>query len=130
MSFAPGTPAPALVVVVCDASNLERNLYLLAQVREWRLPVVVALTMMDTVEADGRRVDAALLTRRIGVPVVPVAAMRVGGTQVLLQAMDRALPPHEGRGPDHVLRLQHGHGETPVLQGLRREELLCPALQP
>ncbi len=69
-----GVSRPDLVVAVVDATLLERNLYLLSQLRELPLPLVVALTMTDIVEADGGRVDVALLEKRLGVPVVAAPA--------------------------------------------------------
>jgi ferrous iron transport protein B len=74
---------PDVVVVVADASNLERNLYLVVQVLEIGLPTVVALNMTDV--ADARGVDIAVdeLSNRLGVPVVPTIARRgVGLTEL------------------------------------------------
>lgn len=70
---------PDAVVIVLDASNLERNLYLAVQILEIGLPSVVALTMVDVAEARGLGIDPAALSRELGVPVVPlVARTRVG----------------------------------------------------
>ncbi|HEY4220726.1 MAG TPA: ferrous iron transport protein B [Myxococcota bacterium] len=74
----PETPAADLVIVVVDATALERNLYLTAQLRELPLPVVVALTMMDTVAGDGLDFDVAMLERRLGVPVIAAPAVKNG----------------------------------------------------
>jgi len=81
------TPRPSLVIAVVDATNLERNLYLVALLRELGLPLVVALTMMDTVEADGTKVDVARLEERIGAPVIAVAAARGQGLEALREAI-------------------------------------------
>ena len=72
-----GEPAPDVVVCVIDATNLERNLYLVTQVLDLGLPTVVALNMTDAATEAGISVDAAALSQRLGVPVVPTAA-RVG----------------------------------------------------
>src|ERR1043166_5738597 len=64
-----GTPRPDEIVVVADASNLERNLYLVTQVLELGRPVVVALSMVDVAESQGKRVDAEKLSRHLRVPV-------------------------------------------------------------
>jgi ferrous iron transport protein B len=74
---------PDVVIVVADASNLERNLYLVVQVLEIGLPTVVALNMTDV--ADSRGVDIAVgeLSKRLGVPVVPTIARRGVGVAEL-----------------------------------------------
>jgi ferrous iron transport protein B len=90
----PGTARPSLTVAVVDAMNLERNLYLVEVLREIGQPMIVVLTMMDAVEADGISIDADRLSRRLGVPVVPVAAPRGQGMDVLRSTIRAAL---EGR---------------------------------
>src|SRR5258705_12840319 len=65
-----GTPAPDLVVVVVDASNLQRNLYLVSQLIEMGKPLVVALNMTDIAERRGLHVSAQRLSNELGVPVV------------------------------------------------------------
>jgi len=67
-------PAPDMVVLVVDASNLERNLYFATQVIELGYPTVIALNMMDVARANGREVDCARLARELGVPVFPMVA--------------------------------------------------------
>lgn len=69
-----GQPPPAAVLAIVDASVLPRNLYLLSQVLEIGLPTVVALNMIDVAAARGIAVDSAELSRRLGVPVVPIVA--------------------------------------------------------
>lgn len=65
---------PDLVVVMVDASNLERNLYLVTQVMDLGIPVVIALSMIDVAEERGIRIDADNISRGLGVPVVPMIA--------------------------------------------------------
>ena len=77
---------PDVVVLVVDAGNPERNLYLTAQVLELGVPAVVALNMSDTAEARGLRIDRDLLERRLGVPVIRTVARRGKGVDDLLQA--------------------------------------------
>src|SRR5256885_1534887 len=69
-------PQLKLVVIVLDASNLERNLYYATQVIELGYPCVVALNMMDVAEENGHHIGAEKLSRTLGVPVVPVVASR------------------------------------------------------
>ena len=83
----PGVPAPDAVLCVVAANNLERNLYLISQVLELGLPIVVALTMVDVAEDQGLRIDAERLSRQLGVPVVPVQAHRRLGLEALKDAL-------------------------------------------
>ena len=94
----PPFEAPDAVVVVVDATQLTRNLYLCLQIIELGLPVVVALTMVDAVERKGQRVDVDALARELGVRVVPVVAHRGDGTDELRAAIDALLAdPSSGR---------------------------------
>lgn len=86
------TPAPDVVVAVVDASNLQRNLYLVSQLIEMRAPLVIALNMMDVAERRGSRIDPEVLSRSLGVPVVPVVAHRRLGIHDLVHAIGRARP--------------------------------------
>jgi ferrous iron transport protein B len=61
--------AAAVVVVVVDACQLERNLQLVAQLREWPLRLMLAVTMLDVVERDGDTMHLEALSRHIGIPV-------------------------------------------------------------
>ncbi|HYO09147.1 MAG TPA: ferrous iron transport protein B [Tepidisphaeraceae bacterium] len=83
----PDTPAPGVVVVVVDASNLQRNLYLVSQMIELGRPLVVALNMMDVAERRGVRVSPAKLQKQLGVPVVPVVAHKRKGINELKAAI-------------------------------------------
>src|SRR6185369_13515724 len=68
----PGTERPDVIVAVLDASNLDRHLYLAAQMLELGLPVVVALNMVDVAEERGLVIDLMALKERLGVPVIPM----------------------------------------------------------
>jgi ferrous iron transport protein B len=85
-----GVPTPDVVVIVVDAQNLERNLFLASQVLELGLPTVVALNQVDAAEAAGIRVDPVELTLQLGAPVVPTVATRGEGLNVLKGAIRRA----------------------------------------
>ena len=69
-----GLPKPDAVIAVVDATNLERNLYLVTQLFEFGVPVVVALTMIDVFEKQKHEIDVPKLERLLNVPVVPVNA--------------------------------------------------------
>jgi ferrous iron transport protein B len=77
---------PHLVVNVVDASNLERNLYLTAQILETGVPLILVLNMLDQAEAQGVKVDAAQLSRLLGdTPVIELVARRGQGIDLLRQ---------------------------------------------
>jgi ferrous iron transport protein B len=84
------TPAPDVVVAVIDASNLQRNLYLVSQLIEMERPLVVALNMTDVAERRGIGVDAGALARSLGVPVIPVVGHKRQGIRELVHAIREA----------------------------------------
>lgn len=85
-----GTVRPDAVVAVVDATNLERNLYLVTQIVETGIPVVVALTMIDVFEKQKHVIDLARLSEFIGVPVVAVNAKNGRGLAELADAVGNA----------------------------------------
>lgn len=88
------TPRPDRVVCVVDASNLERNLYLVSQILELGLPTILVLNMMDEAGRGSLRIDAARLAERFGLPVIPMIASSRKGLTELKIAMSRAeIPP-------------------------------------
>src|SRR5215212_11855940 len=90
-----GVPAPDVVVAVVDATNLERNLYLVTQLLEAGRPLVVALSMVDLAERSKLEIDAERLSGSLGVPVVPVTAKTKRGLDELGRAVLEAVgsPP-------------------------------------
>ncbi len=82
------TPRPDLVVCVVDASNLERNLYLVSQLLDQEIPLVVALNMLDIATRAGIQVDHRGLSRELGVPVVPMVASKGEGVLTLMKAIE------------------------------------------
>ena len=93
-----------LVVNILDASNLERNLYLTAQLLEMRIPVVVALNMMDVARDRRIRIDVAALAARLGCPVVPLVASRGEGVAHLRAEIDRL------SGERRIAKVDLGYG--------------------
>jgi ferrous iron transport protein B len=83
----PEVPAPSLVVVVVDASNLQRNLYYATQVIELGYPVILALNMVDISEANGSQIDDAALSQELGVPVYPIVASTGRGLPTLREGI-------------------------------------------
>ena len=78
---------PNLTLFVADASNLKRSLYLAAQIIDLKIPVVIALNMMDVVEKRGMELDDKLLAQRLGVKIVPISARQAWGIDELKQAL-------------------------------------------
>ena len=82
-----GVSRPDVIVAVVDATNLERNLYLVTQLFDFGLPVVVALTMMDTFEKRKHALDTAKMSKLLGVPVVEMNAAKGQGNSELWDAV-------------------------------------------
>jgi len=93
----PELPAPSAIVVVVDASNLQRNLYYATQVIELGYPTLLALNMTDVAEKNGHVIDAAKLTEALGVAVLPLVASTGQGVAELRQKIESLL-----REPDAV----------------------------
>ncbi|HND52108.1 MAG TPA: ferrous iron transport protein B [Pirellulaceae bacterium] len=93
---------PDVVLCIVDASNLERNLYLVSQVLELGLPTVLALNMVDVAESKGLVLDQKRLREQLGLPVVSIQANRKVGVDELknelLAAADRT-----GKAPSSPL---------------------------
>jgi ferrous iron transport protein B len=87
------TPPPDLIVCVVDAGNLERNLYLVSQLIDRRLPVLLALNMVDVARAHGTAVNASRLEKELGVPVIPMIANSGVGIAELRAAMETTPSP-------------------------------------
>ncbi len=83
--------APAAILATLDASNPARNLYLVSQLLELELPLIVALNMVDIARRRGLEVDAARLAARLGVPVVPVIAVEPATVAPLVRALEQVL---------------------------------------
>ncbi len=88
---------PDGIINIVDATNIERNLYLTLQLLELRIPMVVALNMMDEVRANGGSVNVRLMSQQLGVPVVPISASKNEGVSELISqavgAVKRRLVP-------------------------------------
>ena len=87
---AAGEKRPDLVVCVVDATNLRRSLRLVLSIKRLGLPCVVAVNMQDLAKARGLKVDAAALSRELGLPVVATVGTRGGGDADLRALLDDA----------------------------------------
>ena len=79
---------PDVVVAVINASSMERNLYLVAELLPLPSPVIVALNMMDVAHHQGLKIEPRVLEAALGVPVVPMTATKNEGIRELLEAID------------------------------------------
>ena len=85
---------PDGIINIVDATNIERNLYLTLQLLELRVPMVLALNMMDEVRANGGTIDVQKLSDDLGIPVVPITAAKGEGVS---EMMDRAVETAKNR---------------------------------
>lgn len=81
---------PDVVINVVDATNIERNLYLTTQLMEIDVPIVIALNMCDLIRKEGSKINPELLSKKLGVPVVEISALRGEGLEELMSAALKA----------------------------------------
>ena len=105
---------PDVVIDIVEATNIERNLFLTCQIAELGVPMVVALNMMDEAERSGEKIDVDELSNQLGLPVLPITAVKgegvielmdIVGAHHLVYAVER-----EAEHPYHVGEDEHGHG--------------------
>ena len=85
---------PDGIINIVDATNIERNLYLTLQLLELRVPMVLALNMIDEVRANGGAIDVQKMSAALGIPVVPITAARGEGVSELT---DQAIAAARGK---------------------------------
>ena len=76
---------PDGIINIVDATNIQRNLYLTLQLMECRIPMVLALNMMDEVRANGGSIDVQEMEKQLGIPVVPISAAKNEGIDELIR---------------------------------------------
>ena len=86
-----GLPRPDAVLLVLDATAIERSLYLLLQVIEFGLPVIAVVNMLDAARDDGVDIHFDALRRSLGVPVVGTIARRRQGINLVREQLDDLL---------------------------------------
>lgn len=79
---------PDLIINIIDATNLRRNLYFTIQLREFGIPMIMVLNMMDEVEKSGSKVNMENLSKIFGVPVVGISASKGTGMDKLFETID------------------------------------------
>ena len=104
------TERPDAILNIVDATNLERNLYLTTQLTELGIPVVVALNMMDLVNKSGDKIDLDILSKEMGVTIVPISALKSNNIDEAAKAAveaaknGRTIPLHTFSGTvEHAL---------------------------
>ena len=96
---------PDAIINIVDATNIERNLYLTLQLLSLKIPTVIALNMMDELTGNGGSIDVKKMSQALGVPVVPISAVKNQGVSELVDillstAQNRVLPKVQDFCPD------------------------------
>ncbi len=78
---------PDAIINIVDATNLERNLYLTLQLMELNIPMILALNMMDEVRSSGNNIYVDHLSKKLGIPVIPISAAKGEGISDLLNVV-------------------------------------------
>ncbi len=115
--------SPDAVVVVCDATCLERNLNLVLQTLEMTGKVVVCVNLMDEAKRKKIRIDLGALSRKLGVPVVGAVARRKGSLTELLRALDGIMDGETTTSPLRVRYPRVIEEAVSVLEPAVREKL-------
>ena len=97
---------PDLVIHVVDSGNLERNLYLTTQLIELNAPLVIALNMFDEAQNKGLEVDYGLLSKLLGIPMVPTVGHRGRGIDKLMETVVKTIESNDSRS--RYLQLPYG----------------------
>ena len=103
------TEKPDLIINIIDATNFERNMYLTSQLTETGIPVIIALNMMDEIEAAGDKIDIPKLVKKLNTPVVPISAVKNRGVDELMEAAVKTAEDKSGNYFHSVL------SDTPVI---------------
>jgi len=97
---------PDVLINIVDATNIERNLYLSLQLLELEIPMVIALNMMDEVNASGNSIDVKKLSDKLGVPVVPISAGKNEGIFDLIDALKKTVKEIKPKqSDDEILKM-------------------------
>ena len=97
---------PDVLINIVDATNIESNLYLSLQLLELEIPMVIALNMMDEVNASGNSIDVKKLSDKLGIPVVPISAGKNEGIFDLIDALKKTVKEIKPKqSDDEVLKM-------------------------
>ena len=115
---------PDVVVSIIDASNLDRNLYLLTQIIETGARVIIALNMLDLAASKGIEIDVKRLETLMGIPIVPIVAVKNKGIKELLSAISelvdgkrtfRPAPLHYSKNIEDLIGVISGRLNSSVI---------------
>ncbi|PHR93235.1 MAG: ferrous iron transport protein B [Robiginitomaculum sp.] len=101
-----GEQAPDAIMVVMDAAHIRTHLHNVLQAKNYGLPMIVVLNMMDMAARDGVEIDLAALEKEIGVPVVSCVAVRAKGRSSIVEALDA-----------WTVKIAAGKAEKPTAEG-------------
>ncbi|WP_138202921.1 ferrous iron transport protein B [Haloimpatiens lingqiaonensis] len=76
-----------VIINIVDASNLNRNLYLTTQLKEFNIPIILVLNMIDVAEAKGIEINYSALSKKLGVMVIPISASKNKGIDIVKNAL-------------------------------------------
>ena len=101
---------PDIIINIVSASNLERNLYLTAQLIEMDIPMVIALNMYDELEKSGAKLDYQALSRMLGVSIIPTQAKDgITENSGIAELFDAVISTYEGKNPvSKHIHINHG----------------------
>lgn len=123
---------PDMIVCVVDANNLERHLYLVSQIQDLQIPMVVALNMIDEAEAEGKVIDTEKLSKALGAPVVPMVANKNIGVDKLKELIAQGVEVNYERkwrmAPDLEEEVEHIVRLIMVHEKLERPQAFAEAL--
>ena len=106
---------PDLTIVIISAANLERSLYLVAELISLPTPLVIGLNMVDVANQEGIEVDAKILEAALGVPVIPMTAVRAIGVQSLLEMVEKQIDGQVQTTPRMPeIRADHRHVQEEI----------------
>ena len=104
---------PDGIINIADATNIERNLYLTLQLIELQIPMVLALNMMDEVQANNGSIDIQLLEETLGIPVIPISAAKKQGISELVEEAINTAENH--KRPERIDFCHSGDGAAGAL---------------
>ncbi len=100
---------PSGIINIVDATNIERNLYLTMQLMELGIPMVLALNMMDEVKGNGGTIRINQMERLLGIPVIPISAMKNEGVDEVVSHAIHVARYNEGPArQDFCSPTEHG----------------------
>ncbi|HUF04431.1 MAG TPA: ferrous iron transport protein B [Aridibacter sp.] len=105
-----GLSKPDLIIAVADATNLERNLYLVTQLIEYNIPVVIALTMVDLAEKRDLKIDVEKLSSMLHIPVVRVKTREKAGLSEITEAVRGVILEEKPADPFWIGEAGNGSG--------------------